>query len=124
MGGSGSALFADADAFQAHLPVTTQLLVTRAGSFRARLTWMELTDLHLLLARETMPRIAYVSLPTERVFIVFPTHRTSALICDGVAVRRGDITTRLAEGLWQNVGRTGCGATAIWPNFAPAVRRS
>jgi len=91
MGGSGSALFADADTFQVHLPVTTQFLVTRAGHFRARLTWMELTDLHLLLARETAPRIAYVSLPTERAFIVFPTHRTSTLICDGVQVRIGDI---------------------------------
>jgi AraC-like DNA-binding protein len=126
MGGSGSALFADADAFQAHLPVTTQFLVTRPGRFRARLTWMELTDLHLLLARETMPRIAYVSLPTERVFIVFPTHRTSTLICDGVKVQMGDlIFHRLGERFHQRTtNATVWGTIALPPAWLRAYGRT
>ena len=126
MGGSGSALFADADAFQAHLPATTEFLVTHAGRFRARLTWMELTDLHLLLARETMPRIAYVSLPTERVFIIFPTQRASTLICDGVQVRMGDIIFHgRAERFHQcTTSTTAWGSIALSPAWLRAYGRT
>ncbi len=91
MGGSGSALFSDADEYEANLPGKTRLVVEGGSEFRARLTWMELTDLHLIHARETVPRIAYVSLPNQWVFMVFPTHRTSALVCDGVHLVMGDI---------------------------------
>jgi AraC-like DNA-binding protein len=91
MGGSGSALFADADDYQANLPLTTRLLATQPGNFQARVTWIELADLHVLHARETSPRVAYVSLPSERLFFIFPTHRSAALICDGVPLQVGDI---------------------------------
>jgi AraC-like DNA-binding protein len=126
MGGSGSALFADADAFQAHLPVTTQLLVTRAGGFRARLTWMELTDLHLLLARETVPRIAYVSLPADQAFVIFPTHPPSALICNGVQLRPGDIIFHgLAEHFHQRtIDCSTWGSIALPPTWLRAYSRT
>lgn len=126
MGGSGSALFADADAFQAHLPVTTQLLVTRPGNFRARLTWMELTDLHLFHARETVSRLAYICLPAERAFIVFPTHRTSALVRDGVQVRMGDIVFHaLGERFHQRtINTTAWGSIALPPAWLRAHGRT
>lgn len=126
MGGSGSALFADADAFRAHLPVATQLLVTCPGDFRARLTWMELADLHLFHARETVPRTAYVSLPTERAFFVFPTHRTSTLICDGVEVRMGDMIFHgLGERFHQRtVNPTAWGSIALPPAWLRAYGRT
>lgn len=117
MGGSGSALFTYADDYQASLPATTRLLVTQDGNFRAQLTWMELADLHLLRARETTPRLAYTSLPPKWVFIVFPTHRTSALICDGVQLRTGDIIFHSrGERLHQRTtGATDWGSIALTP---------
>jgi AraC-like DNA-binding protein len=91
MKGSGSALFTDPDDYRANLPGMMDFVVPRPGDFSARLTWMELTDLRLLHIRETVPRVAHVSLPTEFVFIAFPTRRTSALICDGIPLELGDI---------------------------------
>jgi len=122
MEGSGSALFTDADAYQANLPATTRLLVTRAGKFRARLTWMELTDLRLAHARETVARIAYISRPAERVYIVFPTHRSSSLICGGAQLQMGDI---IVQGLGERLHQRTIGATA-WGSIAltPAALRA
>ena len=91
MKGSGSALFTDPDDYRANLPGLVDFVVPRARDFSARLTWMELTDLRLLHSRETVPRVAHVLLPTEFVFITFPTSRPPALICDGVQLELGDI---------------------------------
>lgn len=92
MGSSGSVLHTDADDYAASLPGTVQLLATGPEAFRARLTWMELGEVHLLSARETVPRIAYVTLPATRAFAIFPAQRNrAALICDGIELRVGDI---------------------------------
>src|SRR4051812_21534272 len=89
--GSGSCIFTAVDDYQASLPSTLDLLALQAGQFRARLTWLELPHLNLLHARESLARIACVSLATDRVFVFFPTLRTSTLICDGEMLQRGDI---------------------------------
>ncbi len=122
MAGSGSALFTDADEYQANLPAQTNLLVTRVGNFHARLTWMELADLHLLLARETVPRIAYIRLPPEWIFIAFPTHQTSVLICGGVPLQMGDI---ILHGRGERFHQRTTGSTA-WGSIAltPASLRT
>jgi hypothetical protein len=86
MGGSGSALFTDPDDYQANLPPTTHLLALQPGHFQARLIWMELADLNLLHARETGPRIAYVSLSSKWVFVAFPTQRSPTLVYEGYPV--------------------------------------
>ena len=91
MGGSGSALFSDAEEYEANLFRTTRLLVEDDSEFRAHLTWIDLTDLRLLHARETVPRIAYVSLRPERVSVVFAAQQTSALLCNGVPLLLGDM---------------------------------
>lgn len=91
MGGCGSALFRDPGEYEANLPGSTRLLVVEGSEFCARLTWMDLTDLHLLRARETVPRIAYISLRPEWVSVVFPAQRTSALLCSGVPLLLGDM---------------------------------
>src|SRR5690242_7434623 len=82
--GSGSSVFTEAKDFQASLQLLLDLAV-QPGRFCARLTWVELPHLHLLRAREALPRVAHVSSPQDCVFAVFPMRRTSALICDGVA---------------------------------------
>jgi hypothetical protein len=40
--GSGSSIFANADAYEACLPFQTTLVALQPGQFRTRLTWMEL----------------------------------------------------------------------------------
>jgi AraC-like DNA-binding protein len=114
MEGSGSALFTDANACQANMPAATRLLVTRAGKFSARLTWVELTELRLMHARETLPRITYGALPPEWVFIGFPTHRTSSLICGGAQLQMGDI---IFQGVGERMHQRTAAATT-WGSIA------
>jgi hypothetical protein len=45
----------------------------------------------LLHAREVLSRVAFVSLPSDQVFVTFPTDQNSRLICDGVALQWGEI---------------------------------
>jgi AraC-like DNA-binding protein len=126
MGGSGSALFAGSDDYQANLPPTTQLLALQPGRFQARLTWMELADLNLLHARETGPRIAYVSLSPERVFITFPTQRSPTLLYDGAPLLLGDIVFHsLGQQLHQRtIGDTAWGSIALTPGSLLAYSKT
>ena len=117
MKGSGSALFTDAGDYQAILPMLAHVPTTPAKDCLIRLTWMQLADLHLLHARESEPRIAYLSLPPEMVFIIFPTRRSSGLICGGVPLTMGDITV-LGPGQRLHLRTTGhaaWGALAVTP---------
>jgi AraC-like DNA-binding protein len=91
MPASGSSMFTDVEGYQANLRDMMDLLVPRPRLFHARLTWVELSHLGLLRAEETSPRVAYVALPAERVFVTFPTKRDSPLICDGAALPFGEI---------------------------------
>jgi len=61
------------------------------GDFKARLTWVELRHLHLFHSQENLPRVSYVSLTPERVFIAFPTHSDPPQIWGGVKLTSGDI---------------------------------
>jgi AraC-like DNA-binding protein len=91
MGGSGSVLFTDAEAFRAHLPGNAHFVMAKGVPFRARLTWMELRRLLLVHARETTRRVAYLSPPADRTSAFFPIDRSSVLICDGTEVGAGEI---------------------------------
>jgi len=48
------------------------LVLTDSAAFKARLAWLKLRHLHLLSGRESVPRIACVSLPSARAFVSFP----------------------------------------------------
>jgi len=126
MKGSGSALFTDPDDYRANLPGLVDFVVPRVRDFSARLTWMELTDLRLLHIRETVPRVAHVSLPTEFVFITFPTRRTPALICDGIQLELGDIVVHsLGQRLHQRTtAATAWGLIALTPASLQAYGRT
>jgi AraC-like DNA-binding protein len=91
MPAGGSCIFADADGFRASLPGMLDLSVLQPREFYARLTWVELPQLHPLRAREASPRVAYVALPSENVYVSFPTQRDSTLTYDGAELRFGDI---------------------------------
>jgi AraC-like DNA-binding protein len=77
---SGTSPFSDPDEYLANFRgAGIDLVFTGPGTFKARLTWVELPQLHLLRAEENLPRIACVSSSSTRVTISFrgfnkPTH--------------------------------------------------
>ncbi|WP_084029928.1 helix-turn-helix domain-containing protein [Bradyrhizobium sp. LMTR 3] len=66
------------------------LTITGAGDFKARLTRLQLNDLEVYRCYESLPRIAYISLPVGQILLSFPLGTTS-LVSDGFAVRNGDM---------------------------------
>lgn len=52
MPASGSSIFADADGYQATLQDMLDLVVLQPRDFSARLTWVELPSLHLLVHKK------------------------------------------------------------------------
>src|SRR5690349_13641897 len=65
------------------------LTITGAGDFKARLIRLKLDHLEAYWCSEDLPRIAYISLPSERIFLSFPIG-TASLLCEGVALQNGD----------------------------------
>lgn len=92
-GRGGTAFFTDAAEYAACLPGTTRLTAARGRAFRARLTWVELGTLRLLLAREETPLLAHVTLPAVRALCLFNarTISSTSLSCNGAELRSGDI---------------------------------
>ena len=66
------------------------LTITGAGDFTARLTRLKLQHLELYWCRESLSRIAYISLPSERMTLSFPLGSASP-ISGGFALRNGDM---------------------------------
>jgi AraC-like DNA-binding protein len=93
---SGTATFTDPGGYQAGIgsvsskSASVDFIVTGGGEFRARLTWLNLHRLRVLRGFENLPSIAFVSLPPERVVVVFPTS-AAPLIWSGLKLRFGDI---------------------------------
>ncbi len=71
--------------------VKLDLVLTGHGDFKARLTWVKLPQLHLLRSRESVQRIAYVSLAPVRTFVSFPLASPSSFVWNGVELGAGDI---------------------------------
>jgi AraC-like DNA-binding protein len=88
---NGSSMFADADGYAAAMQDVLDLLVLRPLDFRARVNWIEFSKLYLLRAHETSARVAFLSLPANRVFVTFPTQRGSVLLAGGAVLPFGDI---------------------------------
>ena len=55
------------------------------------LTWAKLPNLHLLDARESLARVAYIVLPAPPVVVSFPTGLGHGLVWNGVALAPGDL---------------------------------
>jgi AraC-like DNA-binding protein len=96
MSENGTATFADPDVYQAGIGGVSSkgagvhFIVTGAGDFKARLTWLSLNRLRVLSGSENLPSIAFVSLPPERAVVVFPTS-AAPFIWSGLKLRFGDI---------------------------------
>jgi AraC-like DNA-binding protein len=91
MAESGTLTFSDPDGYAAGFnDARINLTITGAGDFKAQLTRLKLKDLKIYRCRESLPRIAYISLPPEQMFLSFPVGAAS-LISDGFALRNGHI---------------------------------
>jgi AraC-like DNA-binding protein len=84
-------IFGDPDGYAAEFGAArVNLTISGAGDFRARLTRLKLKHLEVYRCYESLPRIAYVSLPPEPIFLSFPMGRV-APIFEGFVLRNTDI---------------------------------
>src|SRR4051794_25657591 len=60
------------------------LLVTRAGVFRADLTRITLGQITVIAGRESLPRIGFVSVPAGYILIALPVLRQAGPIWQGI----------------------------------------
>ena len=89
---SGTSTFIDPDAYQAMFRAgRINLVLTNGVGFKARQTWVEFGGLHLLRNEEDLPRVAYVSLPPERVFVGFPSDSAPLPTWGGMKLNSGEI---------------------------------
>lgn len=83
--------FDDPGAYEAGFgDIGLNLTITGPGDFEAELLRLKLDHLVIMRLRESLPRIACISLAADRVFLSFPVSRVSPE-CDGVAFQRGQI---------------------------------
>jgi AraC-like DNA-binding protein len=87
----GTQTFGDPDDYAAAFgDARVNLTIVGAGDFTARLTRLKLQHLEVYWCRESLSRIAYISLPPERVVLSFPIGGASPLF-GGSALRNGNI---------------------------------
>jgi AraC-like DNA-binding protein len=67
------------------------MVLTVSGDFRAQHTCVALPHLSLLRSWEERPRVAFLSLAPDRVFITFAAHSSRPLRWGGVELQAGDI---------------------------------
>jgi AraC-like DNA-binding protein len=92
MPGGGTQTFVDPIGYEASLREgLIEAVITVAGPFAARLTVVKLHHLQLLRCEEDRPRIAYLSLARQLVFVTFPFEIGPAPVWRGAAMRPGDI---------------------------------
>jgi AraC-like DNA-binding protein len=92
MSGGGTQTFTDPSDYQASIArARINLVFTGCGDFKARLTHVDLPNLQLLRGQENLPRIAYVSLARDAVFVAFPMRSPALAIWGGVELQSGAI---------------------------------
>src|SRR5277367_4161334 len=88
---NGTATYTNPDDYQTAIErANIKLTITAGVDFKANLTWLKLHNLRVLRGCEKWPVIAFISLPSARAFVSFPT-AASSLIWAGHKVRVGDI---------------------------------
>jgi len=92
MAENGTATFANPGDYQAGIGgASVNLIVTGGGDFNARLTWLNLRNLHVLRGYENLSRIAFISLSPAQVFVSFPTSEDPTLTYGGLGLQFGDV---------------------------------
>ncbi|MGY4512406.1 helix-turn-helix transcriptional regulator [Bradyrhizobium sp. USDA 3650] len=89
---NGTAIFVSPDTYSAAIGTgKVEFFVTANGEFKGQLTHLNIGCLHLLRAKENLPRIAFLSLPQAHVHISFSTNRMLSMFCCGVGLDFGDL---------------------------------
>jgi hypothetical protein len=84
-------MFRDPDGYAAAFGDTRiKFKITGAGDCKARLIRLKMNQLEAYWCSEGLPRIAYISLPSERIPLSLPVGRSS-LTCEGVTLQNGDL---------------------------------
>jgi AraC-like DNA-binding protein len=90
MAEGGTFKFSALDGYEAAFgDIRISLTITGAGDFKARLIRLKLNHLEAYWCSENLPRIAYISLPSDRIVVSFPLV-TASITYAGVALRDGD----------------------------------
>jgi AraC-like DNA-binding protein len=70
----GTTIMTDPDEYRARIPgARVNLILTGHGDFKARLTWVNLRRLSLVRIEENLPRIAFLALAPDPIFVSFST---------------------------------------------------
>lgn len=84
--------FTDADVYHAAISdAQTEGVITGRGIFRAKMARIQLDQLSLQRAEESMPRVSYSAIDLRVAGIVFPTHSGFPVHINGLEASRGDI---------------------------------
>jgi AraC-like DNA-binding protein len=90
--GCGSATFTDPEDFRVNVPgARINLVLTGHCDFKTRLTWVNVRGLRVVCCEESAPRIAFVALEPEWVFVSFPIRHNPPPIWNGIEMRPGEI---------------------------------
>ena len=83
-----SATFSEADALQAAMRAigVLSLATTQKGRFRARFSQVTPDRLRLIAVEESLPRIAFVRVPLDRILVAFTSEKLSCQFWNGMRV--------------------------------------
>jgi AraC-like DNA-binding protein len=83
-----SATFSEADALQAAMRAigVLSLVTTQKGRFRARFSQATPDRLRLIVVEESLPRIAFVRVPLDRILVAFTSEKLSRQFWNGMEV--------------------------------------
>jgi AraC-like DNA-binding protein len=96
--GSALTAFFEPEDFEAALLESgdVELVTTKGGKFRARLSRISLDHMRLFACEERMSRVALMSVSANMVRVTLPPRPHTSLMWDGIGVRPGEIVTHLA----------------------------
>ncbi len=120
MPATGTTTFSDPRLFQANFrDAAMNFVFTGSGVFSARVTSVRLPHLEIYSVRESLPRIAYVSLPSKSVNFTFATHADQAPIWAGMKLKSRQLMFHgVGESMHQRIGGGGgWGIISIDPDF-------
>jgi AraC-like DNA-binding protein len=124
---SGTSTYVDPDDYQAKFRGgRISLVLTNGVGFKARQTWVEFGHLHLLRNEENLPRVAYISLPPERVFVGFPRGTGPPPTWGGMKLKSGEIVLHgIGERLhYRTNAASRWGYVSLAPHHLAAYRRA
>ncbi len=115
MSASTASIFTDPDELQAALGENCQgqIVVTGRGRFRMSLTRIKLARLCLLMADESLPRVAFLRPPATSVILLLPVDRGSSQSWAGIPLDRKEILTISAVPGVHGWTQGGCQSAAI-----------